>query len=168
MRRLVIVGNGNAARAFLRQIQRHRRDFAITVFSAGKPPQPVEWYRERGIDMRAGVTITAIDRHARVAKGSDGSRTSYDRLILAIGRNQLPPAGLAGTSGVIVNRSLETSDGHIYALGDCVEIGAAGISESLDQLARRLAARVAADGVSEDSLAAYAANPAAPWRPVSA
>ena len=166
MRRLVVVGNGNAARAFLRQIQRHRCGFSITVFSAEKPPHPAGWYRERGIDMRAGVTITAIDRHARVAMGSDGSRTTFDRLILAIGRTQVPPAGLAGRTGVMVNRSLETSDGHIYAIGDCVEMGCAGVSESLEQLARQLAARLAADEMPAGSLSGR--GPAPVWRPLPA
>jgi NAD(P)H-nitrite reductase large subunit len=101
--------------------------------------------------MRAGVSIVAIDRHARLALGDDGSRTTFDRLILATGLGQVPPAGVATRNGVIVNRSLESSDGHIYAIGDCAEIGSAGnesqasFSASLEQLARSLAARLAAE-----------------------
>jgi NAD(P)H-nitrite reductase large subunit len=168
MRRLVVVGNGNAARAFLRQIQRYRCDFSITVFSADKPPHAPDWYRSRGIDMRAGVSVISIDRHARVAMGSDGSRTTFDRLILATGRNQPPPAGLVARNGVVVNRSLETSDGHIYAIGDCVEMGSAGVSGSLQQLAHRLAARLAADEMPETGSSAGSINSVPAWRPVTA
>jgi NAD(P)H-nitrite reductase large subunit len=151
MRRLVVVGNGNAARAFLRQIQRYRCNLSITVFSAEKPPHPAAWYRARGIDMRAGVSIVAIDRHARLALGDDGSRTTFDRLILATGLGQVPPVGVATRNGVIVNRSLETSDGHIYAIGDCAEPSNAGgespasFSGSLERLARSLAARLVSE-----------------------
>jgi NAD(P)H-nitrite reductase large subunit len=151
MRRLVIVGDGNAANAFLSQIQRFRHDFSITVFSGasrGKVRHELAWYRDHGIDMRPGVSITAIDRHARVALGDDGSRTTFDRLILAIGRGRLRPAGLAARSGILVNRSLETSDGHIYAIGDCAEIcDPVAFSTSLNQSARNLAARLTAEEV---------------------
>jgi NAD(P)H-nitrite reductase large subunit len=149
MRQLVVVGNGHAADAFLRQIQRFRCDFSITVFSGplngSRPLRESVRYLSRGIDVRAGVSITAIDRHARLALGDDGSRTTFDRLILATGRGQVPRAGLAFRNGVIVNRSLETSDGHIYAIGDCAEMADAGFSASLERLARNLAARLVAE-----------------------
>jgi NAD(P)H-nitrite reductase large subunit len=181
MRRLVVVGNGNAADAFLRQIQRFRRAFSITVFSGGEPLRDPAWYRGRGIDIRPGVAITGIDRYARVALGDDGSRTTFDRLILATGQSQLRPAGLAAKKGVIVNRSLETSDGHIYAIGDCAEIcdasAPAAFSASLEQLARNLAARLAAEAVGEEAVvkvpkykvpAARNLNPAATGRVLTA
>ena len=154
MRRLVVVGNGKAADAFLRHIQRYPHNLSISVFSGrsngSRPLRGPAWYRSRGIDLRAGISITAIDRHARLVMGDDGSRTTFDRLILAIGRSQLPAAGLVARKGFVVNRSLETSDGHIYAIGDCAEIGDAGFSASLDQLARNLAARLAAEAAGAD------------------
>jgi NAD(P)H-nitrite reductase large subunit len=121
MRRLVVVGNGKAADVFLQQIRHYKHDFSITVFGGCMPHRRPAWYRNHGIDLRQEVLITAIDRHARVAKGSDGSRTTFDRLILATGSSGLIPPGLEARRGVLVNRSLETSDGHVYAIGDCPE-----------------------------------------------
>jgi len=142
MRRLVVVGNGKSADVFLRQIQQYKHDFSITVFGGGVPHRRPAWYRNHGIDLRQDVLITAIDRHARVAKGSDGSRTTFDRLILATGSSGLIPPGLEARRGVIVNRSLETSDGYVYAIGDCAEIRDAAWRPSLDQQARLLAERL--------------------------
>ena len=140
MRRLV-VGNGKAADAFFRQSQHYRLDFSITVFGGGMPHRRPAWYRNHGIDLRQEVWITAIDRHARVAQGSDGLRTTHDRLILATGSSGLIPPGLEARRGVMVNRSLETSDGHVYAIGDCAGNRDAAWVTSLDQQARLLAER---------------------------
>ena len=145
MRRLVVVGNGKAADAFLRQIQHYKHDFSITVFGGGTPHRRPAWYSSHGIDLRKDVLITAIDRHALVAKGSDGSRTTFDRLILATGRSGLIPPGLEARKGVMVNRSLETSDGHVYAIGDCAEKRDPAWVASLDQQAHLLAERLAGE-----------------------
>lgn len=170
MTRLVVVGNGRAADAFLRQMQHYKHDFSITVFGDGPLPRKPTWYRDREIDMHGGVRITAVDRHARVVRGSDGSFTSYERLILAVGgvTNRTTPAaslnpaamtptdkpalaipGLQTRNGVMVNGSFETSDGYIYAIGDCAEIRDERWAATLDKQARRLAARLAgeSDGV---------------------
>jgi NAD(P)H-nitrite reductase large subunit len=115
------------------------------VFGDGILPRKPAWYQVREIDLRHGVRITAIDRHARLARGSDGSRTTYDRLILAIGGSELSLPGLQAHHGVMVNRSLETSDGHIYAIGGCAEIRDARWAATLDKQARILAARLAGE-----------------------
>lgn len=147
MRRLVVVGNGKAADVFLRQIQYYKHDFAITVFSGGTPHRKPSWYRNHGIDLRQDVPIIAIDRHALVAKGSDGSRSTFDRLILATGGSGLIPPGLEARRGVMVNRSLETSDGHVYAIGDCAEKRDPTWAASLDQQARVLAEHLAGESL---------------------
>ncbi len=43
------------------------------------------WYAENGVDLREGVTVTAIDRSARTVAISSGAQVSYDRLLLATG-----------------------------------------------------------------------------------
>ncbi len=43
------------------------------------------WYAENGVDLREGVTVTAIDRSARTADTSSGAQVSYDKLLLATG-----------------------------------------------------------------------------------
>jgi len=145
VKRLVVVGNGRAADTFLRQIQHCKRDFAITVFGDGILPRKPAWYQAREIDLRHGVRVTAVDRHARLVKGSDGSRTTYDRLILAIGGSDLSLPGLQAGHGLIVNRSFETSDGYIYAIGGCAEIRDARWAATLEKQARILALHLAAE-----------------------
>jgi nitrite reductase (NADH) large subunit len=58
------------------------------------------WYRDRGITLRAGCPIHAIDRAARHVIAADGSSARYDRLALALGsqpiRLPLPGATLPG------------------------------------------------------------------------
>jgi assimilatory nitrate reductase electron transfer subunit len=59
------------------------------------------WYATNEVDLRLGVEVTAIDRAARIVTGSDGSRTSYDMLVLATGsRPFVPPVdGLRDDAG---------------------------------------------------------------------
>ena len=44
-----------------------------------------DWYAEHGVDLREGVTVTAIDRGARTLATSSGAQVSYDELLLATG-----------------------------------------------------------------------------------
>jgi NAD(P)H-nitrite reductase large subunit len=147
MNRLVVVGYGRAGDAFLRQIRGYKCDLAITVFGDGTPPQKPAWYQAREIDLRQGVRITAVDRHARLVTGSDGSRTTYSRLILAIGASELRLPGLLAGRGLVVNQFFETSDGYIYAVGACAEIRDARWAATLEKQARILASHLAADAI---------------------
>jgi 3-phenylpropionate/trans-cinnamate dioxygenase ferredoxin reductase component len=47
--------------------------------------QPRKWYADAGVDLRLGVTVTAVDRAARRVTVSDGSRLSYAKLLLTTG-----------------------------------------------------------------------------------
>lgn len=47
--------------------------------------RPEEFYAEHGIELRLGVTATAIDAAAKTAAFADGTVESYDALILATG-----------------------------------------------------------------------------------
>ncbi|MEQ1884576.1 MAG: FAD-dependent oxidoreductase [Bryobacteraceae bacterium] len=152
MRRLVVVGNGRAADAFLRQMHQYKHDFAISVFGDGPLLRDRRWYADHSIDLSEGVRVVSIDRHARVAQGGDGSFTTYDRLILAIGmpgHNGLSIPGLQMRNGLIVNRAMETTDGYIYAIGGCAEVRDTRWAARLDKQAQRLAARLVgeSDGV---------------------
>jgi NADPH-dependent 2,4-dienoyl-CoA reductase/sulfur reductase-like enzyme len=46
---------------------------------------PAGWYAEHDVDLRAGVTVTAIDRAASAILASDGSTVPYDKLLLTTG-----------------------------------------------------------------------------------
>ena len=113
---LVVVGNGMAGARALEEIldRGGNARFAITVF--GDEPygnynrillsnvlvgsddageiylNPVDWYAENGIDLRAGVRVVRIDPFARLVHADDGTTVRYDKLILATGsRSFFPP-----------------------------------------------------------------------------
>ncbi len=60
---------------------------------------PADWYAEHNVDLRAGVTVTAIDPAAHTV-GYDGGSTTYDKLLLATGaharRLDVPGGTLSG------------------------------------------------------------------------
>ena len=137
-RRLVVIGNGMAgARAVDEILFRGGAErFDITVFGdepygnynrillsgvlAGQDEpdgifiNPLSWYDDNGIDLRAGVRVARIDRQAREVHDADGGVTAYDELIVATGsRAFIPPiAGAmngagAPAPGVFVFRTLD-------------------------------------------------------------
>src|ERR1700736_5148558 len=53
---------------------------------------PIDWYTDNDVDLRAGVRVVRIDRFARVVQANDGTAMRYDRLIIATGsRSFFPP-----------------------------------------------------------------------------
>ncbi|GAB7190505.1 NADPH-nitrite reductase [Kineococcus sp. NUM-3379] len=108
-RRLVVVGNGMAgARAVEEVLARGGADmFSVTMFGdepygnynrimlshvlSGEEEEhgiflnSLPWYEENGIDLRAGVRVTLVDRHAKVVHDDTGAQTPYDVLVLATG-----------------------------------------------------------------------------------
>ena len=116
MQRLVVVGNGMAGIRAIEEIL--ARDggggFDITVFGdepygnynrillsnvlAGKDDpaeiylNPLDWYTDNGIDLRAGVRVVRVDAFAHLVHADDGSTVRYEKLILATGsRSFFPP-----------------------------------------------------------------------------
>src|SRR5690606_36775763 len=65
-----------------------------------------EWYAERGITLREGVEVTAIDRAIRRVVTADGDVAPYDRLILATcSKPVVPPIPGADIPGVVTYRT---------------------------------------------------------------
>jgi len=120
-RRVVIVGGGAAGFAAAEMLRRQDYKGSIVMLSddeaapvdrpnlskdylAGNAPE--EWiplrgddyYKDNGIDLRLKTTVAAIDPKAREVSLGNGSKVSYDRLLLATGaepvRLQLPGADL--------------------------------------------------------------------------
>ena len=53
---------------------------------------PIDWYTDNDVDLRAGVRVVRIDRFARIVHANDGTSMRYDRLIIATGsRSFFPP-----------------------------------------------------------------------------
>lgn len=114
--KLVVIGNGMAGARTLEEILNRGggEQFDVTVFGdepygnynrillsnvlAGKEDtseiylNPLDWYAENNIDLRAGVRVVRIDRFARVVHADDGTSVRYDRLLIATGsRSFFPP-----------------------------------------------------------------------------
>jgi len=114
--RLVVIGNGMAGIRAVEEILARGGGarFAITVFGdepygnynrimlsnvlAGLEDEsdiflnPLAWYAANGIDLRAGVRVTRVDRFARTVSAADGTTVHYDKLIIATGsRAFIPP-----------------------------------------------------------------------------
>ncbi|GAB3423005.1 FAD-dependent oxidoreductase [Flindersiella endophytica] len=71
------------------------------------------------IDLRTGVSVVEIDRVNRVVVADDGSRTRYDKLILATGSRALVPPiqGLRKPDGELVEGAIT-----FRTMGDCRQI----------------------------------------------
>jgi NADPH-dependent 2,4-dienoyl-CoA reductase/sulfur reductase-like enzyme/nitrite reductase/ring-hydroxylating ferredoxin subunit len=119
---VVIVGGGAAGNAAAETLRDQGFQGAITLLSADAsgpydrpnlskgflagtapedwiPLRPLDFYKERGIDLRLGVTVTAIDRENRCLRLASGENVPYDALLLAMGaepvRLDLPGGDLA-------------------------------------------------------------------------
>ncbi len=141
--KLVMVGNGMAGVRTLEELLKLTPDlYDITVFGAEPHPNynrillsPVlageqtleeivlnswEWYRENGITLHAGWTVTRIDRTRRIVYAEDGKggkvEESYDRLLLATGSNafMLPVPG-KDLPGVMAYRDIADTQAMIDA-----------------------------------------------------
>ncbi len=128
--RLVVVGNGMAGMGCVEQILKYQPDFRITVFGdethvnynrvllssvlAGEKDDddiilnPLTWYAKHEIDLHVGIRIVDVDTAAKEVVGDDGSRTPYDRLLLATGSSAwFPPIEGVDKDGVFAFRTLD-------------------------------------------------------------
>ena len=129
-RSLVVVGNGMAGIACVEQILKHTAQFDITIFGdethvnynrillssvlAGEKSSdeitlnPLEWYRQHGIQLRAGTRVTDVDPVQKTVTAQDGSITPYDTLLLATGSSAwMPPIAGLDLDGVFAFRTLD-------------------------------------------------------------
>jgi 3-phenylpropionate/trans-cinnamate dioxygenase ferredoxin reductase subunit len=84
-----------------------------------------DFHRGRGVDIRVGARLAAIEGGAKVSqvKLSDGAELPADLVLLAVGAKAndelAAAAGLPCQDGVVVDEHGRTSDPAIYAAGDC-------------------------------------------------
>ena len=137
--KLVVIGNGMAGVKTLEHLLTIAPDlYDITVFGSEPHPNynrillsPVlagemtiddivindrAWYRQHGIALHTGKTITKIDRRNRIVTADDGTRARFDRLLLATGSNpvKLPIAGV-NFKGVLSYRDISDTEAMISA-----------------------------------------------------
>ncbi|GAA4402925.1 nitrite reductase large subunit NirB [Quisquiliibacterium transsilvanicum] len=141
--RLVMIGNGMAGVRTLEELIRIAPDsHDITVFGAEPHPNynrillsPVlageqtldeivlndwSWYRDHGIVLHAGWTVTEVDRTRRIvrARNPDGEaiEAGYDRLLMATGsRPFILPVPGSGLGGVLAYRDIADTQAMIEA-----------------------------------------------------
>ena len=113
--KLVVVGNGMAGARFVAELitRGGRECYDITVVgeeTGGSYNRillsgvlsgahsasdifinPVSWYAEHGVTLRAGIRVTAIDRAGKTAYGADGIPIPYDKLVIATGSSPFVP-----------------------------------------------------------------------------
>jgi 3-phenylpropionate/trans-cinnamate dioxygenase ferredoxin reductase component len=84
-----------------------------------------DFHRNRGVDIRLGARLAAIEGGAKVSqvKLSDGSELPADLVLLAVGARPnddlAAAAGLACDDGIVVDEHGQTTDPSIWAAGDC-------------------------------------------------
>lgn len=84
--------------------------------------------QQLGVRFHLGPVLQRLDRtgDGLQARLSDGQTLSCDLVVSAVGlrpRTELAAeAGLQVARGIVVDRLLQTSQPHIYALGDCAEV----------------------------------------------
>ena len=84
-----------------------------------------DFHRDRGVDIRLGARLAAIEGGAKVSqvKLSDGTELPADLVLLAVGARPnddlAAAAGLACEDGVVVDEHGQTADPAIWAAGDC-------------------------------------------------
>ena len=83
------------------------------------------FHRNRGVDVRLGARLAAIEGDGKVAqvKLADGASLPADLVLLAVGARAnddlAAAAGLPCQDGVVVDEHGRTADPAIYAAGDC-------------------------------------------------
>ncbi len=88
-------------------------------------------HRSRGVDIRLGARLAAIEGEGRVrqVRLADGATLPADVVLLAVGARAnddlAVQAGLACQDGVVVDEFGRTSDPAVYAAGDCTRFPSA-------------------------------------------
>ncbi|CAM4280777.1 nitrite reductase large subunit NirB [Saccharibacillus endophyticus] len=131
--KLVVIGNGMAGINTLEQILKLTDRFDITVF--GSEPHPNynrimlsyvlegsktiddivindwNWYKENGIALHTGQTVTNIDTANKTVVTDGGMTASYDKLLIATGSNSLMlPIPGSEREGVVGFRDIADCD----------------------------------------------------------
>ena len=131
--RFVVIGGGFIGSEVAASLCKQGNDVTLVFPEAGIServfPAPLaaylnDYYREQGVEVLAGATVTHIEAGADGATVTlgDGRRLAADRIVAGIG---LVPdvalaraAGLAVDNGILVDEHLQTTATGVYAAGD--------------------------------------------------
>ena len=133
-RRVVIVGGGYIGLEVAAVARGEGREVAVLEAEdrvMKRVTSPVisnfmqDFHRNRGVDVRLGARLAAIEGDGKVAqvKLADGASLPADLVLLAVGARPnddlAAAAGLPCQDGVVVDEHGRTADPAIYAAGDC-------------------------------------------------
>jgi 3-phenylpropionate/trans-cinnamate dioxygenase ferredoxin reductase component len=133
-KRIVIVGGGYIGLEVAAVARGEGRD--VTVLEAEervmkRVTSPVisefmqHFHRGRGVDIRLGARLAAIEGDGKVSQVrlADGSPLAADLVLLAVGAKPnddlAAAAGLPCADGIVVDENGQTADAAIWAAGDC-------------------------------------------------
>lgn len=147
-RRLVVVGNGMAGARLVEEIVarggsdlydivvygdepygNYNRILLSNVLARSQSPEdiflnPIDWYAENGVTLKAGVKVRRLERRMKRVWDSDGLSIRYDTLVLATGSSAFVPPfkGVEGADGgykpgLFVFRTLDDCRAMIQASG---------------------------------------------------
>ena len=111
-------------------------------------------FRDYGITFIPTAHIESVtNKIATIAISETGETTTvpFDKILVAIGRTPNLPSGLESATiiydnaGIAVNRNYQTSNRHVYALGDCAD--RLKFTHQADDVARQIVARIATRGL---------------------
>jgi nitrite reductase (NADH) large subunit len=128
---VVVVGNGMVSHRFCEKMVEYDLEKRHRLVVVGEEPRPAydrvhlttyftqrsadalllgtrEWYAEKGIELRLGTKVTAVDCTRQEAATADGTVLAYDLLVLATGSAPfVPPVPGADKAGTFVYRTIE-------------------------------------------------------------
>ncbi|MBI3436838.1 MAG: FAD-dependent oxidoreductase [Proteobacteria bacterium] len=136
-RRIVIVGGGYIGLEVAAVMRAAARDVVILeaedrVLKRVTSPVVADYFdalhRRRGVDVRTGTGLAAIEGEARVTavRLADGARLPADLVLVAVGARAndelATAAGLECADGIVVDAFAKTIDPTIFAVGDCTRL----------------------------------------------
>jgi len=150
MERIVIIGSGRTARLVVERLLVRAPGAALTLFAPGAPESSFTWLRPGEVELRLEASPVSIDRFARTVTSTDGYRRGFQRLVLACSKSTpelARAAKLESREKILVNSHMQTSDGYIYAVGECAESAIGAVSASIEEQADIVAAHICASGI---------------------
>jgi len=130
-RRLIIVGAGYvglevaaSARALGCEAVVLEREARVLARVASEPLSRFfeQFHRDRGVDIRTGAVVAAVEDACRVVL-SDGTTIEGDAVLVGVGARACDElameAGLACDRGIVVDGEARTADPAVFAIGDC-------------------------------------------------
>ncbi|MCL2447518.1 MAG: nitrite reductase large subunit NirB [Polyangiaceae bacterium] len=133
--RIIVAGNGMVSHRFCEKLTEYDVERKTRLVVIGEEPRPaydrvhlteyfstrsadalslgtIDWYQQRGIELRVGTRVTAIDRAAQTVTTDAGAQIGYDHLVLATGSAPfVPDVPGVRQEGVFVYRTIDDLDG---------------------------------------------------------